>query len=295
MSAVDGRSSLVTVLADGRQVGYAEWGAQEAERVVFDLHGGPGCRMSVSGEHDVIAGSGVRWISVDRPGLGLSWPSPGRSVADFASDLGELADGLGIERFDVVGWSMGGPYAAAVAAAFPDRVRSATLLAPAPVYVTAADGAERMGKAFAWVLARDDPWQMCQLYTAVGLEARRDPALAVRLFAGSGEGLSSSEAAIMNDEAVSRTFIDVIVEATRQGAVGLVEDMRVELAPWGFDPADIRVPVSLWQGDEDSYVHADSPAEWARVVPGLTVRELRGEGHLFPYKRTNELLTSLGR
>ena len=215
------------------------------------------------------------------------------TVADFASDLEQLADSLGVERFHVVGWSMGGPYAAAVAAALPQRVESATLLAPAPVYLTATDGAERTGKAFAWVLARDDPWQMCQLYTALGLEARRNPAAAIQMFTGAGEGLTPSEMAIMNQPAISQAFVDVIVEATRQGAVGLVEDMRVELAPWGFDPASISVPVSLWQGNEDSFVGPDSPDEWAQAVPGLTIRQLPGDGHMFPFQRTDELLASL--
>ena len=280
-------------LGDGRHLGYAEWGAASAETVVFDLHGGPGCRLSVSGDLHVIAESGVRWITVDRPGLGLSWPQPGRSVADFASDLAELADHLGVRLFRVVGWSMGGPYAAGVAAQLADRVVSATLLAPAPVYSTALDGAERMGKSFAWQLARDDPWQMCGLYTALGLEARRNPALAIELFAGSGEGLSPTESAVLQRPEVTREFIALIVEATRQGAYGLVDDMRVVLAPWGFDPGSIEVPIALWQGDEDSFVAPDSVDEWANAVPGLTLNRLPGEGHFFPFDRTEDLLASL--
>ena len=280
-------------LGDGRELGYAEWGSAASDTVVFDFHGGPGCRLSISGDVEVIARSGVRWITVDRPGLGLSWPQPGRTVADFAADVEELADHLGIDRFRVVGWSMGGPYAAAVAARLPQRVVSATLLAPAPVYLTASDGAERTGKAFAWVLARDDPWQMCGLYTALGLEARRNPAAAVQLFAGSGDGLSPRESATMARAEVADEFTAVIIEATRQGAYGLVDDMRVELAPWGFDLGSIEVPVSLWQGDEDSFVGADSPDEWARAVPGLVIERLPGEGHLFPFEHTETLLTTL--
>ena len=280
-------------LRDGRDLAYAEWGAPASDIVVFDLHGGPGCRLSRSGDAQVIARSGVRWITVDRPGLGQSWPQPGRTVADFASDLEELAHHLGVGRFRVVGWSMGGPYAAAVAARLPQHVVSTTLLAPAPVSTTAPDGADRMGKAFAWKLARDDPWQMCTLYTALGVEARRNPALAVQLFAGSGEGLSPTEAAAMARPEVADEFIAVIVEATRQGAYGLVEDMRVLLAPWGFDLGSINVPVSLWQGDGDSFVGSDSPDEWAKAVPGLTVRRLPGQGHFFPFDHTEELLSSL--
>ena len=72
MDVPQDRSSQVMVLNDGRQLGYAEWGADAGENVVFDLHGGPGCRLSISGDADVIAQSGVRWITIDRPGLGLS-------------------------------------------------------------------------------------------------------------------------------------------------------------------------------------------------------------------------------
>ena len=292
-SGSDDRSASTLLLRDGRQLGYAEWGAATSDTAVFDLHGGPGCRLSVSGDLATIAASSLRWITIDRPGLGLSWPQPGRTVADFPADLEQLADQLGIDRFHVVGWSMGGPYAAAVAARLPDRTQSATLLAPAPVYSTSSDGAERMGKAFAWVLARDDPWQMCALYSALGLEARRNPDLAVTLFAGSGEGLSPTENELMHDPAVAREFIDVIVEATRQGAAGLVEDMRVVLAPWGVELDKITVPISLWQGDEDSFVANDSPAAWAEAVPGLVVRRIDGAGHLFPFERTDELIASL--
>ena len=53
-------------------------------------------------------------ISPDRPGIGLSDPKPGRTVLDWAADVSELAEHLGLQRFSVMGWSMGGPYAAAV-------------------------------------------------------------------------------------------------------------------------------------------------------------------------------------
>jgi hypothetical protein len=91
------------------------------------------------------------------------------------------------------------------------RVASTTLLAPAPVYSTASDGPERMGKTFAWMLARDDPRQMCALYTALGLEARRNLALAIELFAGSGEGLSPTESAALQRPEVANEFIALIV------------------------------------------------------------------------------------
>jgi pimeloyl-ACP methyl ester carboxylesterase len=62
----------------------------------------------------------------DRPGFGLSHPHDYHLV-DFRADavrwLLELTDGLGAEQIDLVGNSMGGFFAIALAAAHPERVR----------------------------------------------------------------------------------------------------------------------------------------------------------------------------
>ncbi len=147
-----------------------------------------------------------------------------------------------------------------------------------------------MGKAWAWQLARDDPWQMADIYTRLGLEARCNPALAVELFSA---GLSEAELAVMLRSEVQAEFVDMFVEATRQGAVGLVDDLRVEMRPWGFDPSAITRPGFLWQGDDDSFVIPEMAKEWGQTVPGLEVTMRAGDGHLFPFSRTGDILDAL--
>jgi pimeloyl-ACP methyl ester carboxylesterase len=284
------RTAQVLRLPDGRQLGFAGWGADDGDVVVIDFHGGPGCRLSISADVTVIEAMRVRWITVDRPGLGLSFPNPDRSVADFSDDIGCLLDHLGLDDVVAVGWSMGGPYAAACAARLPDRVRGFGLLAPAPIGLDREGGAERMGKAWGWQLARDDPWQMADIYTRLGLEARRDPALAVELFS---DGLSQSELVLMQRPDVAVEFVDTIVEATRQGAIGLVDDLRVEMRAWGFDPAAITRPGFVWQGDDDSFITPAAAREWAETVPGLELTLLPGAGHLFPFALTAEVIEAL--
>ncbi len=65
---------------------------------------------------------GVRDITTDRAGYGRSTRHRGRSVADEAADVREVADALGLHRFSVAGGSGGGPQALACGALLAGRV-----------------------------------------------------------------------------------------------------------------------------------------------------------------------------
>jgi pimeloyl-ACP methyl ester carboxylesterase len=74
-----------------------------------------------------------RVILVDRPGLGWS-DRPGgladASPARQAALIAEALDRIGVERFVLVGHSLGGAVASALALAYPDRIAGLVLLAP---------------------------------------------------------------------------------------------------------------------------------------------------------------------
>ena len=65
---------------------------------------------------------GARLIAYDRPGYGASTPSPGRTIADAASDAAAIIDALGVQRFATWGVSSGGPHSLPCAALLRDRV-----------------------------------------------------------------------------------------------------------------------------------------------------------------------------
>ena len=66
---------------------------------------------------------GVYQISVDRPGHGNSGVLEGKEEWKLACDeMLELMDDLKVEKFCVMGWSLGGVHALQMAVAFPDRV-----------------------------------------------------------------------------------------------------------------------------------------------------------------------------
>ncbi len=86
-----------------------------------------------------------RVIAVDVPGFGESAPAAaGFELADAADALRER---LELERFDLLGHSLGGALAVAVAARHPDRVRRLVLVSPAGLAPRAQNVAAALGHA----------------------------------------------------------------------------------------------------------------------------------------------------
>jgi pimeloyl-ACP methyl ester carboxylesterase len=70
-------------------------------------------------------------IAFDLPGFGYSDPPRRGSIEGYARDIAEGLEKLGVGRMTVVGHSLGGAVAAALAELLPDRVSELVLFAPA--------------------------------------------------------------------------------------------------------------------------------------------------------------------
>jgi pimeloyl-ACP methyl ester carboxylesterase len=85
---------------------------------------------------------------------------------------------------------------------------------------------------------------------------------------------------------------DAVAEATRStGAMG--EEYRAWTRPWGFEPAEVTVPVVVWQGDMDRWVPPDLAGQLADVVTDGGVRTCPGEGHLLLARHWGDVLDDL--
>lgn len=105
MDNEDDRISQIIELTDGRRLGYAEYGDSHGTPI-FYFHGNFGSRLEAAfGKENSAHDMGVRFISPDRPGMGLSDYQKNRSILDWPNDVLELASLLEIDKFAVIGGS----------------------------------------------------------------------------------------------------------------------------------------------------------------------------------------------
>jgi len=267
---------------DGRELMYAEWG-DPGGVPVFALHGTPGCRLNrPTPEEEKIAAAGIRLVTYDRPGYGGSQRHRGRRVVDCVGDVEAIADALGIDRFAVEGGSGGGPHALAVGARLPGRVTAVQCVAGvAPHPATAFDWTAGMHpenvKEFGWALEGEERLteELTKLQAQVLARVAEDPAKLL-----DGFELPDADVEKLHDPAVQQLVRESVVEECRNGVGGWVDDDLAFTYPWGFDVAELAVPVEVRYGASDVLVPAAHGAWLSSHIPGATARVEPGKGHI---------------
>ncbi len=266
-------------LPDGRRLGYDDYGPADGVPVVL-LHGTPSsrCGWYVFGSTGLAGRLGLRIIAPDRPGLGLSSYQPGRRILDWPADLLALADGLGIKRFAVLGYSGGGPYAAACALQIPERLTAAGIVGGAGPY-DMPGVADEVAPAilFLLTLARDRPRTAERFFTWLGRVARHAPR---SLVAQAMAALPGPDRAALAEPEVQQAVVRAFLEALRLGPRGVRLDTALMAGPWGFAPQEIAMPIYLWHGEEDRFVPPAVVQRLAGALPSARLRFYPGEGHV---------------
>src|SRR4051812_38690208 len=205
-------------LSDGRLLGYAEFGDPAGKPVIF-CHGFGDSRITRNPDDTLTAALGVRLITMDGRGIGLSDFKPACSMLEVVDDVASLADQLGLDRFAVLGWSGGGPHALACAYKFPDRVTAAGIACGfAPFDRPGATVGMREDMRRFIPLLRRMPW-MAKLVTAsLPAQYRKDPEKAFQK--QFGHGLPEADVQVMSRPDVHDNVLEGAVEAVRQGARG---------------------------------------------------------------------------
>lgn len=265
--------------ANGRVVHYADTGEPGWRPVLFLGGTGTSARaMLMTGYLETLRKQlHLRLITVERDGFGDTAYTPGWQLSDYPADVRAVMDHLHVPRFAMVAISGGGPYAAHVAAAMPERLISlhfAAALADQPV----GDGAncsaslDQLASSLAKTVDNPQAWWGYPPDSPT----HAIPGFTDRAF----------------DEGARTFFIRGQMGDARPEAAEMQRYCTAHLdrLPLG----KVTAPVFTYYGLADHTVTLANAQFWKAHFPGpVTMRSYAGEGHDVQYRHWDQVLLDL--
>lgn len=271
-------------LSDGRNLdllfgdNFQELVKSGKHAIVFH-HGTPSCAFAWSEEIALLDSLNIPAIAYSRAGYHTSSRKAGRSVIDVNSDIQELIEEFGMNSFTAIGWSGGGPHA--LANGLIDQCKSVIVLAGVGPYGKpdldflagmGQDNHEEFGAALAGE-EEINKWMEvngASLKVVTGAELRETD----------GNLFSTNDRKLMKDEKYSENLAKNFRDSLSVSFDGWIDDDFVFIKNWGFEPSDIKKPVTIFQGDEDLMVPKQHGKWLLNNLPSAEIIELPGFGHM---------------
>jgi pimeloyl-ACP methyl ester carboxylesterase len=256
-------------VVDGVDVRFVRRG--EGPAVVL-LHG---FASSIYTWKDVIGplARGRQVIAFDFPGFGASAiPDPLDSERLPATVLG-LMDALGAARATLVGNSLGGAVAVAVAARHPERVERLVLV-------------DAAGFNFA---SADRPLLLRAVGSPAGAVLEYVPVRSALFAAGLRQVFHDQR--LVTEERVA----EYVRPYRRKGSIRASRQVLARAGGLGFPGVveAVRAPTLVVWGREDRWIPVEHAARFARAIPGAQVAVLDACGHLPQEEKPRELVARL--
>jgi pimeloyl-ACP methyl ester carboxylesterase len=120
----------------------------------------------------------------------------------------------------------------------------------------------------------------------------------VRPLAGAGLGMYAAlqppgDKALLARPEFRAMFLDDLLNGARFQTTAPLADLLLFTRHWGFDLAEVRVPVHWWHGDDDHIVPFDHGRHCVERLPDATLSVIDGESHLGGLGVAEEVLGDL--
>ena len=266
---------------DGRNLDVLLGGNPNASMALVCHHGTPSDASIWTGWNEDALEHNLRLVAISRPGYAHSQRKKGRSVSCVVADVEDVLDELGIDRFLTVGWSGGGPHALACAEGLPTRCIAASVLAGVgPHGEPDLDSMSDMGpeniehKKIA--IQGEEPLREWARINAAAWFTIADDELTDAL----GGLIPEIDAVALNEHGMAAVWASSIRRSLQNGIDGYIDDSLVFCKYWGFRPDDIKVPVTVWQGDLDLMVPFTHGQWLIKHIPQAKSQLELGHGHI---------------
>ena len=263
-------SSPQTIDVDGLKVHYKETGPEGAPALLL-LHGF-GSSLQAWDDWSVKLEQKYRVIRLDLPGFGLTGASPAHDYSE-EKDLAILthfADKLGLEKFSIIGHSMGGKMAWTLAATQPERVQALVLMAP--------DGFPE---------AKDIGTKPYEVPAVMGLIKYFLPKYLVR----KSIEPAFAEADALSDARVNR-YYDMLRAPGVRAAILERSNQTIYTDPVPRLKA-IKAPTLLIWGEQDQLIPSTNAKSYASVLSNSTTVLVPKLGHLLQEEQPEKGLTAV--
>ena len=278
-------------LQDGRRLGFAEYGDPAGKPVIL-FHDLWGNRTLRHPDDSILTRLGIRLIGMDRPGFGLSTRKPGRSLMDVVDDVMLLAKALKIDRFAVLGYSAGGPYALASAWRFPQIITRCAVVSSLPP-MDNAQGFQAVHAYYSRLFQLASGMESLFRLLMRGffwIDSQREAAQYVREFAAA---LSAADRKILQNIGVYSSRREMWNEIRRGGSDSFVDEMVTLVQSWGFHLQAIQVPVDVWWGEADVFSAPMVGKRIQTLIPNARLHLEPQAGHLILFSHWQAILEAL--
>ncbi len=267
------------LLDDGRTLAYNEYGTKKGFPVI-GLHGTPGSRVWFKNNDPISKTLGIRLITVDRPGYGLSSPKPNRTINDFNEDINALIDHLNIVNHSIFGVSGGGAYALAYAAAqYPNLYKTG---------IVASIFEFKNGKIpkdmckpnrIGFFLARYLPWLLSYTYKQQRKLMYRNPEIYIKSAQKNSGFLAPSDQELLQNKDIVEANLEQFKEAFRVNTNEVSRELKLLASPWHINLKNILSEVDVWHGEEDTLSPISGLKNFVANIPRINTNYIKGKGH----------------
>ena len=285
-------------LPDGRRLGLTRYGNPAHRAVVFH-HGFGSSSLELPHDEALLNHLQLQILAFDRPGVGESSVYRRLTFPSFADDVTAGLDELEIrEPVGVMGWSVGGVHALALAARHPARVATVQLLSTClPLGEPAAyRQLSPMWKALHWGQVAF-PWLNRTTFLWLSRQWARHPDRTIDWFV---RLMRPAEAAVTGRPGFRELLRDAAVQGFANHGRGVYDDAQAWCRRPGFAIEDVRAPTVLWHGTADGVWAPGNIPYLASRIAGARVQLLPDQGHMLYLenwaailKQTRELLDTV--
>ena len=226
-----------------------------------------------------------RVIAFNQSGIASSSGSVPETIKGMAADVAGFAQGMGFEQADILGWSMGGFTAQAVAVDYPELVRKVVLVGTGPAASEYTPG------------PKDGVFDVALKPTrADGTTTYTDEDRAYLFFADDPKSMADAQASFQRIDAARRADEPVTDPVVMQAQTTAIQDFWFNAENGYFEAlSSVQAPVLIINGDNDAFFTVEAQAVLFSELPNAQLAIYPAAGHGPQHQHPNAVAKMIDR